>query len=216
MYDHEVMLQTATLESEVAHVRYLNEHVNEISQSIMKYGWDYKSNVTADEMFRMSLPIMKGMGLSMLSLHEHQYMILEALDSCEETIFNSSQKLDRLNAYFSFIDTDDDFELDLEQKKQLMIEDIQFIVEICDSTLEDINKLYAMSASYVESSYTLLNRAKMILDQYKIKEKVNRDLSRPPDVNYTEASANFSLMQNLTNMMYTIHVNLTSEVKESI
>lgn len=216
MYDHEVMLQTATLESEVAHVRYLNEHANEISKDIFKHGWDYKSNVTADEMFRMTLPIMKGMGLSLLSLNNYQEEIFEIVDSCEETLFNSSYKIDQLNAYFSNIDMEDDFELDLEQKKRLMMEDIHFIAEICDSTLDTVRDLHAMSASYVESSYTLLNRAKRILEQYKIKEKVNRDLSRPSDVNYTEASANFSLMQNLTNMMYTIHVNLTSEVKESI
>lgn len=216
MYDHEVMLQSVTLESEVSYVRHLNEHVNEISKGIMKHGWDYKSKVTADEMFRMALPIMKSMGLSLISLHDHQEMLLEAVDSCEETIYNSRHKMVKLETYFSSVDVDTEFKLDLEQKKQIMLEDINFIAEICDSTLDDVRDLYAMSVSYVESSYTLLNRAKRILEAYKMKEKINRDLSRPSDVNYTEASTNFSIMQDLTNMMYSIHVNLTSEVKETI
>lgn len=124
--------------------------------------------------------------------------------------------MDTIDNYFSSVEIDTDFKVDLNQKKQIMTEDLKFIAEICDSTLEDVHKLYAMSASYVESSYILLNRAKRILEEYEINGKINRDFSRPSDVNYTEASANFSLMQNLTNMMYTIHVNLTSEVKESI
>jgi hypothetical protein len=216
MYDHEVMLETATLESEVSHARQLNEHVSEFSKDILKHDWDYKSSVSMDEMFRMTLPAMKGMGLSIISLYDYRDTLVESIESCEELVLSSTYKMDTIDNYFSSVEIDTDFKVDLNQKKQIMTEDLKFIAEICDSTLEDVHKLYAMSASYVESSYILLNRAKRILEEYEINGKINRDFSRPSDVNYTEASANFSLMQNLTNMMYTIHVNLTSEVKESI
>ena len=73
-----------------------------------------------------------------------------------------------------------------------------------------------MSFTYSEHSQIFLTRAKMILEEYSFSEEAARALSEPAKINYTEALYNYSLMQNLTNMIYTIHHNLTSEENEYI
>ena len=62
MYDHETMLDTATLELEIAQAKEINEYVESIDSDVKSHEWGYKSNVTADEMFIMTVPILKGMG----------------------------------------------------------------------------------------------------------------------------------------------------------
>ena len=216
MYDHETMLETVTLESEVDQARVYQEYVAQVSSDILSYGWDYKRNLTVDEMFQMSLPMMRGMGLSMLSLNDANDELVETVELCGELYDNSTVKLLRVKDYFSAVEMEADFQLDLEQKQNTMEEDLRFIDELCINVLDGVKNLYAMSFTYSEHSQIFLTRAKMILEEYSFSEETARALSEPAKINYTEALYNYSLMQNLTNMIYTIHHNLTSEENEYI
>lgn len=211
MYDHETMLETVTLESEVNQARVYQEYVELVSSDILSHGWDYKRNLTVDEMFQLSLPMLRGMGLSMLSLNDANEELIETVESCGELYDNSTDKLLRVKDYFSAVEMEPDFQLDVEQKQGIMEEDLRFIDELCINVLDGVRNLYAMSLTYSEQSQMFLTRAKMILEEYSFSDEAARALSKPAKVNYTEALYNFSTMQNLTNMIYTIHHNIRRE-----
>ena len=214
MYDHETMLDTATLELEIAQAKEINEYVESIDSDVKSHEWGYKSNVTADEMFIMTVPILKGMGLSVMQLYEVRDSLSDSLSQCEENFLNCTTKIENIKQYFLTVKVDDDFQSDLEQKQQLMEEDLTFIAEICDKVMEDVKSLFLMVDTYKEWSHILLTRAQMIFENYKNQDEANRHLSRSGTINFTAAQYNYSLMQNLTSIIHTIHYNLTSEENE--
>ena len=105
--------------------------MEQVSSDILSYGWDYKRNVTADEMFKMSLPMMRGMGLSMLSLNDANDELVETVELCGELYDNSTGKLLYVKDYFSAVEMEADFQLDLEQKQNTMEEDLRASLTSC-------------------------------------------------------------------------------------
>jgi len=210
MYDHETMLESASLQSEVIEARALNEYTELLQKEILSHSWDYKTNVTADEMFKMTIPILKGMAMSVLDLYESKENIEDTMGSCDELIVNSTDKFISIQDYFISANVDMDFQDDINQKLQLMETEVQFIVELCDHIVDIIKSLLNMAVMYSDWSQIILTRAQMILEKYKDRHQMEQHLNKESTLNYTEAAYNFSLMENLTSAIHTLHHNLTN------
>ena len=210
MYDHELMLESASLQSEVIEARALNEYTELLQKEILTYSWDYKTNVSADEMFKMTIPILKGMAMSVLDIYESKENIEDTMGSCDELIVNSTDKFTSIQNYFVSPKVDMDFQDDINQKLQLMETEIQFIVELCDNIVDIVKSLLNMAVMYNDWSQIILTRAQMILEKYKDRHQMEQHLNKESTLNYTEAVHNFSLMENLTSAIHTLHHNLTN------
>ena len=215
LYDQEAMLDM-TLQPEVIQARAYYEYVQHLGDDITSYKWDTKDIVAKDEMFRLTLPILQSMSLSLFALHNQSHRLIDTVESCGELYDYGVEKKDRFLSYFSNITVDREIRSDINDKQLQMEEDLRFIDDLCTNTYELVEQLYEMAHAYAEWSQILLTRAMEILEEYMNEEKASHHINIPYLVNYTEASSNFSTMQELANMIHTIHVNLTSKEKDSI
>ena len=213
-YAHESMLEKATLHPFVVRTKATVQYVDSIYSDIMNHTWEYKTDMDMHEMFRMALPMMKGMEHATMLTYVSQDTLLESLDVCDEIWKNSTEHVMFVEEYFSGT-FEEDFMEDLKQKKDIMMEDLSTIQEHCIHIHEYVEKLRHMVLEYKEISHVFLTRAKHVLLMYRSQTKRDEYLSTASPVNYTEALHNFSLMQNSTAFIHA-YANLTSDEKETI
>ena len=216
LYDHETMLEKMTLQTEVTSARAYHEYVDQMNSDILSHGWDYNNVTSAEEMFRITIPILEGMGLTVLKFYNYSDELLETVESCGELYVNGTAKMDSLTGYFSNSQLEPDMRVDVGQNRLHMEEELRFIDELCTSIYDTIKSLYEMLHASNEWNEILLTRAKMILEHFENIEEAARYTPLVNTVNYTEAKHNFTIMQDIANMIYTIHKNLTSEENEYI
>lgn len=214
LYDQETMLETS-LRSEVIQARAYHEYVHRVTDSIVSHRWSTKDISTADEMFRMTLPMLQGMSLSLFELHNQSHRLIDTVESCGELYDYGVERKDQFMSYFSDIAVDVDIQSDVNDSYLQMEEDLRFIDDLCTSAYEVVEQLYEMAHSYADWSEILLTRAMETLEDYRNKEDALH-VSNPKRVNYTEAKMNYSSMQELANVIHTIHTNLTLKEKDSI
>lgn len=213
VYTDELMLEKATLQTYVTRAKATSQYVDSLYSDIMNHTWDFKSTLTMDEMFQLSLPMMKGMEQAAMLTYVSQDSLMKSLDVCEEIWKNSTEHMMFIEEYFSGT-FEEEFMEDVKQKQNIMIQDLGVIQELCIHVEDAVKKLIHMVLEYREVSHLFLTRAQHVLLMYRSQSKRDNYLSTPSSVNYTEALYNFSLMQNSTNLIYSYALNLTSEENE--